>query len=67
MTQTSGQRSQAMVTKVSAANSAASGNPRRFVPRVAISFSAVAMTRPAATAPMPRSAPETTGMRANSA
>ena len=66
-TQISGQRSQTIVTKVRTAKAAASGGPRRLLPSVVISLMAVAMISPAATAPMPRSAPETTARRENSA
>ena len=66
-TQSSGQRSHAIATNVSTANDGGERGPSRLLRSVADSLSAVAITSPAATAPMPRSAPATTGRRANSA
>ena len=56
-----------MATSVSPASTAAAPAPTGLTRSVDMSFRAVASTRPAATAPMPRSAPETTGFSAKPA
>ena len=64
-THTMGQRSPPTSTAVAAARLMPQGRPSRLVLRVRASLTAVAMISPAATAPMPRSAPTTSGLSEN--
>ena len=63
-TQASGQRSTAIATKVSTANAMQMPRPMGFFASAPVNFRPVAATSPAATAPMPRSAPWATAVSA---